>query len=47
MALDFRTQMFGGDKRKINNQPVVEVVLLGLYSLAAISASLLHITFRL
>jgi hypothetical protein len=27
MALDFRAQMFGGNKRKINNQPVIEAVL--------------------
>lgn len=27
MALDFRAHMFGGNKRKINNQPVVEAVL--------------------
>ena len=27
MTLDFRSQMFGGNKRKINNQPVVEAVL--------------------
>ena len=47
MALDFRAQMFGGNKRKINNQAVIEAVLHGLYSLAAISASLIYITFRL
>jgi HEAT repeat protein len=27
MALDFRAHMFGGNKRKINNQPVIEAVL--------------------
>jgi membrane-bound lytic murein transglycosylase len=27
MALDFRAQMFGGNKRKINNRPVIEAVL--------------------
>ncbi|HXZ05250.1 MAG TPA: hypothetical protein VEH81_10475 [Ktedonobacteraceae bacterium] len=27
MAVDFRTQLFGGNKRKINNQPVIEAVL--------------------
>ena len=27
MALDFRAQMFGGNKRKIKNQPVIEAVL--------------------
>ncbi len=29
MALDFRAQMFGGNKRKINNQAVIEAVLHG------------------
>ena len=27
MALDFRAHMFGGNKRKVNNQPVIEAVL--------------------
>jgi len=27
MALDFRAHMFGGNKRKINNQAVIEAVL--------------------
>ena len=27
MALDFRAQMSGGNKRKINNQPVIDAVL--------------------
>jgi hypothetical protein len=27
MAVDFRAHMFGGNKRKINNQPVIEAVL--------------------
>ena len=27
MALNFRAQMFGGNKRKINNLPVIEAVL--------------------
>jgi len=27
MALDFRAQMFGGNKRKINNRSVIEAVL--------------------
>ena len=27
MGVDFRAQMFGGNKRKINNQPVIEAVL--------------------
>jgi hypothetical protein len=27
MALEFRAHMFGGNKRKINNQPVIEAVL--------------------
>jgi hypothetical protein len=27
MALDFLTELFGGNKRKINNQPVIEAVL--------------------
>jgi hypothetical protein len=27
MALDFRAQLFGGNKRKINNRPVIEAVL--------------------
>ena len=28
MALDFRAQTFGGNKRKINNQAVIDAVLL-------------------
>ena len=27
MAVDFRAHMFGGNKRKINNQPVIDAVL--------------------
>ena len=27
MALDFRAQMFGGNKRKINNRPIIETIL--------------------
>jgi hypothetical protein len=27
MTVEFRAQMFGGNKRKINNQPVIEAVL--------------------
>jgi len=30
MAVDFRAQMFGGNKRKINNVPVIEAVLYDL-----------------
>ena len=29
MTLDFRAQMFGGNKRKINNQAVIGAVLHG------------------
>ena len=29
MALDFRAHMFGGNKRKINNQPVIDAMLHG------------------
>jgi hypothetical protein len=41
MALDFRAHMFGGNKRKVNNQPVIEAVLQG--SWACLSCSLQRI----
>ena len=46
MELDFRAQMFGGNKRKINNQTLIEAVLHDSTASPAISDSLIHITFR-
>lgn len=43
MTLVFLAQMFGGNMRKINYQPVIDAVL---YDSTRVSDSLIHITFR-